>query len=144
MKNLKNTCLCFIFAFSGAAQAQQINFDDLSDYEKAVHRIAWCDYAANHKPGNTITLLALPGSEERAKQDLGKEIQNIRTVLAKNDFFEKDNDGRYVKLKVKNEIEKKKILDDFELTTEQLERCIEDAKAILKEEYVPWFKYATD
>jgi len=105
-------------------------------------------YAANHKPGHTITLLALPGSEERAKQDLGKEIENIRTVLSKNDFFEKDNDfengGKFVKDKVKNEIEKKKILDDFELTTEQLERCIADAKAILKEEYVPWFKYATD
>ena len=113
------------------AQAESIDVSELSEYEKKVHRLAWCKemaYAMLHSK--------VPEFDFKVSYD-------VYNLMDSNGFFKKDIADNQVLFRTSNDVETEVILGKT-FTAEETADCNRDAKAILKNDYVPNFKYLAD
>ena len=118
-----------IFGLENAAYAEPLDASNFSEYELQIHRIAWCGGLGKYA-------MSMNDYDQ-------KSIIDIKILLRNQDFFEKDKyQGQNVASAVYEEWEKKIIFADFVYTEEMFQSCYDDAKAILKEEWIPRIDYA--
>lgn len=110
------------------AQAQTINLSDLSEYEKKVHRLAWC-----REMGAQMV------NEKVPEFDYQISFEVFR-LMDSNGFFKNDWAGNKVSMRTSNDLKTEVILGKT-FTAEEAAQCNEDAKAILKDNYIPNFAY---
>jgi hypothetical protein len=124
---MKKSCLfALLFSFIGTAgNSQTIDMSTLSDYEKQVHRISWC---------NTVWM--------RYPFDFdNKDVYNIIKLLGVQDFTSPNRDVNNIMHKAASDTQAKLILNEITVSQETFNECNEDLKAILKDEYIPNFSY---
>lgn len=110
------------------AHAQSVDISTLSAYEQTVHRIAWC---------REMGVAMLDGKVPEYPYDISWQVYNL---LDRKDFFKKDWADNQVMRKTMDDLEAEIILGKT-FSKEEAAACENDAKAILKEDYVPNFKY---
>ncbi len=117
--------LVFLCLSTSIASAQTIDINTLSDYEKQVHRAAWC----------RTLVVGLPHSTNFDK----KKVLSIKVLLSSNGFFKKDTNRVY--RKTVNDLKKQIILGEISFSQNDIDDCEVDMKKLLSEEYVPNFIY---
>ena len=114
------------------AQAESIDVSELSEYEKKVHRLAWC-----YEMGRSMLYDEVPKFDYQLSND-------VFFLMSGNGFFKQDSDGsRRVLKKTRADLKTEVILGKT-FTAEETADCNRDAKAILKNDSVPNFKYLGD
>lgn len=127
---MKLITLFSFFAISAATSAtsESIDVSTLSEYEKQVHRIAYCEQLDTF-----IMDKDLPNLKRES------DIFEIYSLLSSNNFFEKD--ARRIRFKISNDLKTKMILEEFSSSQSDVNSCLNDLKSILKKEYVSNFLY---
>ena len=122
--------LLFVFLLTFAVSpgmSQSVDISTLSDYEKQMHRIGYCEQL------DTFIM-------ESEVQGLNRrKVYAIWTLLDENGFRKKDS--RKIERKIKNDLKKQMILGEISFTQTDVDMCENDLKAILKDEYIPNFSY---
>ena len=109
-----------------SAVAQQMDVDNLTDYEKSLHRWAWCK-----------EVYASTGICEFGCFD----ISAISNLLSDNNRNSDENDPHRIYRLARNDTEAELLLGKIQVTKIVLEQCESDMLQILKNEYVPNFSY---
>ena len=128
---MKKSCL-FVVLFScigTAGTSQTIDVSTLSDYEKKIHRIGYCEQ---------LDTFALNGDIQGLKR---KKVYDIYNLLSANNFMEGDERDGQILYKIQNDLKKRMILEEISFTQTDVDMCENDLKAILKDEYIPNFSY---
>ena len=137
---MKKSCLfALLFSWMGtcltsvpmgtAGFSQTIDVSTLSDYEKKMHRIGYC---------NQLDTFALDGEVQGLNR---RKVYAIWKLLNENGFRKKDKISREIERKIKNDLKTKMILEEISFTQTDVDMCENDLKAILKDEYIPNFSY---
>ena len=120
--------LCVSAFLAAPVSAQQLDVSELTDYEKSLHRWAWCvevDFSATLQ---------------------GLQLGNFKTIgisnlLSDNNRNSRENDPRRIYRRASQDTEAALLLGQIEITEEVLEKCESDMLTILGNEYVPNFTY---
>ena len=109
---------------------QTTDISALSDYEKSLHRWAWCEVVAFSLPTFGVF-------------DKGK-ITAISILLFDNKANSRSKDPNKIFQKARRDTEKQLILNEIVITQDLLNDCDRDMKLILKENYIPNFSYLSE
>ena len=109
-----------------AAIAEKISVLDLTDYEKSLHRWAWCQEV------HFSTEICEYGCND---------IGTIGNLLYNNDRRSSESDPRGIYRQASQDIAAELLLGEVIATEEILEKCEADMLQILRSEYVPNFEY---
>lgn len=107
------------------AIAEQISLLDLTDYEKSLHRWAWC------KEVDLASFLEYGFND----------ILSISSLLNDNDRRSSESDPRGIYRQASQDITAELLLGEVIATEEILAKCEADMLQILRSEYVPNFEY---
>jgi hypothetical protein len=123
------TLFCF-FAISAAtsAMSEGVDVSSLSDYEKKVHRIGWCQVVAGERLFDFDT----------------KDILEVVILLSDQGFLSNSRDVNRIREKISADAKASFILKELSVTQKILNECNYDLQLILKDEYVPNFSYMGD
>jgi hypothetical protein len=108
------------------AIAEQISLLDLTDYEKSLHRWAWCQTVS------MSTQICEYGCND---------ILSISSLLNDNDRRSSESDPRGIYRQASQDITAELLLGEVLATEEILAKCEADMLQILRSEYVPNFEY---
>ena len=109
-----------------AAAAEQISLLGLTEYEKSLHRWAWCDKV------NSSTGICEYGCND---------ILSIGSLLRDNSRRSSENDPRDIYEQATQDVTAELLLGEIIVTEEILAECEADMLQILRSEYVPNFEY---
>ena len=125
---MKKLFFLFALVIGTSASSETVDISTLSDYEKKVHRITWCYVMAE-----AMLFSRVP--------DHGYQLSlDVYGLLGDNNFFVKDEEENRVIYRARSDLETEIILGKT-FTKQETDACNSDAKAILKDEYVPNFSY---
>ena len=125
---------------------QTVDINTLSDYEKKLHRIGWCEGLDEY-----IELENMRKSVDLDVRDLVLEFVMVWEVIYYTDWYQKDYRDMFdgIIFKSKNDIRAllaideetefmgKEVLDKNVIIKKSYEDCIKDFKLIIKDSYVP-------
>lgn len=119
--------LCVSAFLAAPVSAQQLDVSELTDYEKSLHRWAWC------------VVVAITSFMEH--DDFGEDfkILDISSLLDSNNF--RANDSRRIYNRAEDDIRAALLLGQITITKAEVKKCESDMLAILRNEYVPNFTY---
>jgi hypothetical protein len=128
---MKKSCLfALLFSCIGTmGVSQSIDVSTLSEYEKKIHRIGYCEQ---------LDTFALDGDIQGLDP---KKVYAIYNLLIANKFLDRDTRDRKIFRKIQNDMKKQMILEEISFTQTDVDMCENDLKAILKDEYIPNFSY---
>ena len=126
-KSVRPIALAFtLIGAVNAAVAQQLDVNELTDYEKSLHRWAWC------KEVSSSTGICEFGCFD---------ILGISNLLSQNERVSAEKDPRSIYLRASADTEAALLLGQIEVTKQVPEKCESDMLEILRNEYVPNFTY---
>jgi hypothetical protein len=128
---MKKSCLfALLFSCIGTVgNSQTVDISTLSDYEKQVHRIAWCDQFYRFELYNEIPDLNM------------KKIREIRLLLERNGFMDRDYSRKKVYGRTIDDLKTQFIIGEITFTQSDADSCDQDMRKILAKEYIPNFSY---
>ncbi len=75
-------------------------------------------------------------------KELGWKINDVFTLLSWNGA--KGDDPNQIYMKVQQDVMKQQLLDEINVTELMLRKCLEDAKQMLRDDYIPYFSYLSE
>ena len=127
-------CLLFI-STPLIGNTQTVDVSTLSDHEKKLHRWGWCMQINDSKYFDYETW-------DMDMKELGWKINDVFTLLRWNGA--KGDDPNQIYMKVQQDVMKQQLLDEINVTELMLRKCLEDAKQMLRDDYIPYFSYLSE